>query len=163
MLSERKMNRRLVAILCIGLCVGLAVFLFPRWFAWHYLAQRESFTGQGIDIGEINRTATDVSIVRLIAEPNDYAEKTVRTFGFLHLEFEGNGIYLHREDYENGLSDNGLGVGGTPEIMGELAKLNDRYVLLEGTFSPGPSGLRSGAIMKVNRAAAWPPVLGGKK
>jgi len=41
----------------------------------------------------------DVSLIQLIANPQAYDGKTVRITGFLHLEFEGNAIYLHNEDF----------------------------------------------------------------
>lgn len=51
------------------------------------------------------------SLVKLIANPEVYNGKTVQIIGYLNLEFEGNAVYLHREDYENGLTGNGFWVG----------------------------------------------------
>ena len=45
----------------------------------------------------------DVSMIQLIANPQVYDNKRVRITGFLHLEFEGDAIYLHREDFSYAL------------------------------------------------------------
>jgi len=113
----------------------------------------------GFSAGPVKHDALGVSLIRLIGSPKEYAGKTVRVVGYLHLEFEGNGIYIHREDYERGLSKNSLWVDAPTEMMKEMQKLNDRYVLLEGVFEPemqGHMGLSSGSIIKINRVDLWP-------
>ena len=60
--------------------------------------------------------------------------------GFLRLEFEGDVLYLHREDYENGLLGNGIWVDVTPGITKQSTTLNMHYVLLEGVFSSSRRG-----------------------
>jgi len=96
---------------------------------------------------------TDVSMLQLIVQPEKYHGKFIRVQGFLRLEFEGKALYLHREDYANGLTKNGLWVDmlESPEHM----KLNMRYVLIEGVFNArdhGHLGLWSGSIEKISRA-----------
>lgn len=96
---------------------------------------------------------TDVGMVQLLAQPEKYHGKFIRVHGFLRLEFEGKALYLHREDYANGLTKNGVWVDmlETPEHM----KLNMHYVLIEGVFNAkdrGHLGLWSGAIEKINRS-----------
>jgi len=46
---------------------------------------------------------TDVSVVQLIANPQQYDGKQVRLIAFLNLEFEGNALYLHREDFDKSI------------------------------------------------------------
>ena len=55
-----------------------------------------------------------VTLVRLIANPEKFDGKLVRVIGFLRLEFEGNVLYLHREDYENAILGDGIWVDATP-------------------------------------------------
>jgi hypothetical protein len=55
-------------------------------------------------------TAQEVSVIQLIAQPEKFDGKRVRFIGFLRLEFEGNAIFLHREDFDRGISRNGLWV-----------------------------------------------------
>jgi hypothetical protein len=56
-------------------------------------------------------TIKDVSILQLITNPQAYDNAKVRFIAYLRLEFEGNGLYLHREDYENGITQNAI-LGG---------------------------------------------------
>lgn len=70
----------------------------------------------------------DVSMIQLIARPSDFDGEYVRVIGFYRHEFEGNALYLHREDYERGLPKNGLWMDGKPEH-------NMTYVLVEGRFN----------------------------
>src|SRR5215469_766291 len=75
---------------------------------------------------------TGVTLVRLIANPEKFDGKLIRVIGFLRLEFEGDVLYLHREDYENAILGDGIWVDVTPAIRKESATLNMNYVLLEG-------------------------------
>ena len=98
----------------------------------------------------------NVSLVQLIANPKDYDGKFVRVIGFVSLEFEGNGIYLHEEDYKHGLTLNGLWL----DITGEKnpTEFDRKYVLVEGTFNAkwkGHMGLWSGSIQQIKRFQAW--------
>ena len=99
---------------------------------------------------------TDVGMIQLLAQPEKYHGKFIRVQGFLRLEFEGNALYLHREDYAHGLTNNGVWVDMllSPEHM----KLNMHYVLIEGVFNAkdrGHLGLWSGTIEKITRAIPW--------
>src|SRR5579864_6414585 len=78
---------------------------------------------------------TDVTLVRLIANPERFDGKLIRAIGFLRLEFEGNVLYLHREDYENAILGDGIWVDVTTAITKQRDALNMNYVLLEGVFS----------------------------
>ena len=101
---------------------------------------------------------TDVTLVRLIANPEKFDGKLIRVIGFLRLEFEGNVLYLHREDYENAILGDGIWVDATPAMMKETATLNMNYVLLEGIFSAGNRGhmgMWSGTIKEIRRAQLW--------
>ena len=100
----------------------------------------------------------DVTMVQLIANPEKFDGKLVRVIGFLRLEFEGNELYLHREDYENAILGDGIWVDITPEITKQSKTLNMHYVLLVGIFSSsdrGHMGMSSGTIKKIRRAERW--------
>ena len=101
---------------------------------------------------------TDVTLVRLIANPEKFDGKLIRVIGFLRLEFEGNVLYLHREDYENSILGDGIWVDVTPVVTKQSTTLNMNYVLLEGIFSArerGHMGMWSGSIKQVRRAQLW--------
>ena len=108
--------------------------------------------------GSVRHDAIGVSLIRLIAAPQEYEKKVVRVIGYLRIEFEGNAIYIHEEDFRRSIPKNGLWLEASREMMLELRKLSDGYVLLEGVFDPkntGHGGLFSGAIIEINRAQAW--------
>jgi hypothetical protein len=104
----------------------------------------------------------DVSLIQLIANPQAYDNKTVRITGFLHLEFEGNVIYLHREDFQYGLTKNGLWIDVPKDMTKEQIKaVNDQYVICTGRFVAGMHGhmgLNSGEVTNVSRLEVWYPL-----
>lgn len=99
----------------------------------------------------------DTSLVQLIANPMALDGKLVRVIGFLNLEFEGDAVYLHKEDFEHAISRNAIWVD-IPDNIKDRAKLSGNYVLLEGIFDAkerGHMGMFSGAIQKITRAQVW--------
>ncbi len=100
----------------------------------------------------------DVSLIQLIANPNTYDQKIVRVIGFVRLEFEGNAIYLHQDDYKHGISKNGLWLNATDDMRKKTADFDQKYLLLEGTFNAkkmGHMGLFSGSIQQITRCQVW--------
>jgi hypothetical protein len=94
-------------------------------------------------------------MVQLLATPEKFHGKFIRVEGFLRLEFEGKALYLHKEDYANGLYRNSVWVDLLESK--EHMRLNMRYVLIEGVFNAkdhGHLGLCGGAIEKITRAQA---------
>ena len=100
----------------------------------------------------------DVSLVQLIANPNDYHGKFVRVIGFVKLEFESNSVYLHQDDYKHQIFKNGLWIDVTDEIRKKKDEFDQKYLLLEGTFNAkkkGHMGAWSGSIEKISRSEVW--------
>ena len=85
----------------------------------------------------------DVSLVRLIANPKDYDGKVVRVIGFMRLEFEVDGIYLHQDDYKHSIYKNGLWIDAGEDMHKRKAELDQKYVLVEGTFNANRWSLSS--------------------
>jgi hypothetical protein len=119
-------------------------------------------------LGSVIRTACDtpssnvevVSLVQLIATPEKYDGKTVLVIGFLRLEFEGNALYLHAEDYQHSITQNSVWVVRNAIINGQGDALNMHYVMLGGTFDAehkGHMGLSSGSLTNIKVAELWPP------
>jgi hypothetical protein len=99
----------------------------------------------------------DVSIIQLLARPEVYNGKQVRLKGYIHLEFEGNGIYLHREDQQRSLYSNGLWVGFKHDAK-IPRECQDRYVLVVGTFAAADRGhmsLWGGSVNDIFRCVPW--------
>jgi hypothetical protein len=95
----------------------------------------------------------EVSLIQIIARPSDFDGEYVRVSGFYRHEFEGNALYLHREDYAQGLRKNGLWMNGKADD-------NMKYILVEGRFnaqSLGHLGLWSGEIEAVTRTLRRAP------
>jgi hypothetical protein len=102
----------------------------------------------------------DVTMVQLIANPQSFDGKLIRVIGFLQLQFEGDVLYLHREDYERSILGNGIWVDVTPEMRKQSDNLDLKYVLLEGVFSSswrGHMGMWSGSMTNIRRAEPWLP------
>jgi hypothetical protein len=96
----------------------------------------------------------DVSMIQLIANPKEYQGKLVRIVGFVRLEFEGNAIYLHKEDYEHSIDKNGLWLDVNDVVKEKRGVFNSKYALVEGVFDAkdtGHMGLFCGKIHKVRR------------
>jgi hypothetical protein len=98
------------------------------------------------------------SINQLIATPERYDGRRVQILGYIHLEFEGDAIYPHRDDLEYGLTYNGLWV----TFSSRLSHLDctDAYVVVEGTFTPhkrGHMGSWSGQIDGITRCEKLQP------
>ena len=103
-----------------------------------------------------------VSMVELIARPEVYHRKAVRVIGFVNFEFEGDGLYLSREDWERSIYRNGLWIERPRSVQSDSgrppAALNQRYVIVEGIFNAthtGHLGAWSGAVERVTRLDPW--------
>lgn len=98
----------------------------------------------------------EVSMVSLLANPDQYEGRKVYISGYLHVEFEGTAIYLHQDDYLHFIGKNGFWVF-LPENIDSLSGINndcesDRYVGIVGTFTSkfqGHMGGWSGSIENV--------------
>ncbi len=93
------------------------------------------------------------SFLELLGSPAGWDGKRVRVIGFAHVQFEGQGLYFHREDFENLLTKNALWVD-VDIRRPEFAALNDRYVIVEGTFNAtkrGHMALYAGALTGISR------------
>lgn len=99
----------------------------------------------------------DVSMIQLIATPEKYQGQRVRILAFLRIEFEGNAVYLHKEDYEKAIYRNGLWID-LPKGTSSSKGLSNQYVLVEGVFDGNRKGhldLWSGTIGDVTRLEPW--------
>jgi hypothetical protein len=101
--------------------------------------------------------AERVSLVRILADPNVLDGTPVRVGGYMHLEFEGNKLCLHRDDVEFMIWTNcvWLDVPNDPQ----LKTINDRYVFVEGVVtanSHGHLGMYPASIRGVTAVGATP-------
>jgi hypothetical protein len=96
-------------------------------------------SGEGKVRAESPDVPTPVSLVQLIATPERFDGKLVGLVGFCHLEFEGDAIYLHREDFDALLTRNAVAIDLPSSVPPEFQGLSGKYVIVEGRFrAPGP-------------------------
>lgn len=99
----------------------------------------------------------NVSMIQLIAAPEKYNEKTIRVIGYMHLEFEGNALYLHREDFVRAIGRNSIWIDLTESQTKPSSNLNDSYVVVEGIFSStrkGHFGAWPGSL-QISKISSW--------
>lgn len=91
----------------------------------------------------------NVSIVQLIANPKRFDGKKVRPQGFLRLTFEGNAIYLHREDYVWCIFTNALWIGVPDDLP--IEEWSEILLCSVRAFSE-PMIAATGGILRRNKA-----------
>ena len=119
---------------------------------------------QAVCQGQTHKSSGDtkpvgVGMVALLATPQRYEGKIVRTVGFMCVEFENDALYLHEEDYRHGLHKNSLALRLSESQRKQFKGLSLKYVLIEGTvYANGPeqTDLWSGAIGNITRLEVWP-------
>jgi hypothetical protein len=100
----------------------------------------------------------DPTVGQLIARPEVYDGKRVRTIGFLHLEFEGNGLFESAEEAEHDFFA-GIWVEVPDSFANRTTLVNDRYVILEGVYHGGRDGhmgASKGRLDSLVRLDRWP-------
>lgn len=100
----------------------------------------------------------NISLVKLIAYPERYDGQSVRVIGYLNLEYEGNALYLHREDYDASISKNGFWLNITRDSVKKAMKYNKKYVIIQGVFDAkdyGHMAMFSGALKHIARLDFW--------
>jgi len=100
-----------------------------------------------------------VSIIQLLANPEKYEGKLVQLTGYVHLEFEGNAIWLHKDDFQNSIYSNALWIHVTTCVDWD-GKPMSGYASLMGRFtakSHGHGRLWPGVISQVGECFPVPP------
>jgi len=101
-----------------------------------------------------------VSMIQLLSDPEKFNGKRIQVVGFVHLEFEGNAIYLNRDDFLYGIEKNALWLS-IQDPISDFRELNDSYVLVEGTFNADEKGhvrMWSGSLEKITKLKRWAKV-----
>jgi hypothetical protein len=88
------------------------------------------------------------SFVAVLAAPERYHQKKIRLEGFLHVEFEGDAIYLSKDDADHLITRNGLWVDFDKKTfpLGPkgLKQFHRKWVLIEGVVDMNLTGHMSG-------------------
>jgi hypothetical protein len=104
------------------------------------------------------KSALPVSIYQLIANPEKYNGKEIYVVGFMHMEFEGDVLYAHREDWAHTLIQNGIAFDVPKSSYSSWIKINNSYVIAQGTFSATERGhlaLRAGSLTNITKLVKW--------
>ena len=110
----------------------------------------------------VARLVSPDSLIQLIATPSKYHQKQVRVDGFLRVGFEGNALYLHKEDAQFGMTANAVWVEVSDEMCADA--FDNKHVYIEGVFNAKNRGHRavfSGAIEDVSRCYLLENIRGG--
>lgn len=98
----------------------------------------------------------DASLIELISSPERFRGRWVRIIGYVVLEFEGNAVYLHEEDFVHGIVRNALWL--EVDSSGPPPLTRPGYAIVEGRFAAdmhGHMGLFSGALTEIRRVSPW--------
>ena len=111
----------------------------------------------------------NVSLIQLIANPQNYDGKIVRVSGFFHNKFEDCNLYLTKEDGDLLRSMNGVAISLSKEVQlypkdTPLEDADCAQVTLEGTFSKQQiSDFSTGTIKNAYRIVLTRSFYDGKK
>ncbi len=83
---------------------------------------------------------TQVSLVQLLATPERFDGKRVAVVGYCWLEFEGDAVYLSREDYVNRVFKNAIWLHVSREQRVAWKSIHGKYARLEGTLRAAEQG-----------------------
>jgi hypothetical protein len=100
----------------------------------------------------------DISLIALIASPQQFDKCFVRVMGVINVGFEGDAIFLHEEDYKYGLMKNSLRLHLSDVQIEKFKKYSGSHVILEGVFygiGPDSRESTSGAIANITRLDSW--------
>lgn len=92
-----------------------------------------------------------VSIVQLLATPGDYHHKYVIAVGVAEVRPDGQALFLHLEDFENGNIWNAVALQSD---VAEYEHLNGKYASVKGCFHAdmhGHLGMFEGTISEIER------------
>ena len=101
----------------------------------------------------------NVGMVALLAEPQKYDGRVIQTIGFVCLEYEGDALYLHEEDYRYQNYENALALRVAEAQRKQFKGLSLKHVIVQGTmYANGPeSSEYAGAIGNITRLEYWRP------
>jgi hypothetical protein len=98
-----------------------------------------------------------VSFIELIANPAKYDGKVISVTAFLGLDRpDGDMLYLHKEDYDNGILLNAVGIEVNKQMWADREKLDLNYVNVVGVFQSGEkSHNRYNEIERITNCTLW--------
>lgn len=129
--------------------------VFRKLLVWIVLALG---AGASALYGQTFEKSERVSLIQLLAQPEKYEGKLVEVTGFVNLEFEGNAIWFHKEDFSNTIYANSIWIN-VNKCVDRAGKPISGYASLMGRFTAkrhGHMGLWSGEISQVGECFPLP-------
>lgn len=142
----------------VVLAVIIHFFLYaPIQAKREYKTQiEEYFALQNNEQNAANVYAQRVSMMELVARPEDYYGKLVRVIGVGRLEFESDALYLSRDDWKFSTSNVfSIDLGPRALPYKEAKAYNGKYVIVEGFFEKSQDWMYRGAIRDISRYELW--------
>lgn len=121
-----------------------------------YLLLAFLLIGSSNDAG--SQVPQNLSMIELIANPDKFDGRLISVTGYLRVQFEGDALYLHQEDYLHGLTKNSLWIERSDEVVEQLESLDSNYIVIAGLFNAknrGHMNMHSGSIRHIGKFGLW--------
>jgi hypothetical protein len=102
----------------------------------------------------------NVGMLALLAAPQKYNGKIIRTIGYLYLRSDSDALFFHQEDLEIPILKDSFSLELTLEQKQQFKGLSLTYVMVQGVMrSSGADGrgLNSGTITHITMVHGWKP------
>lgn len=108
--------------------------------------------------GQESQLPIQLSLIRIIANPDKFDSRLITVQGFLSMSREGDLLYIDESASENMISQDAIWVRRTEQMGKDHAKLNKTYVTVTGTFRADfkeQLGNPIGGIPNVQSVTLW--------
>ena len=105
-----------------------------------------------------NKEPQEISLIRLIANPEKFDGQLIKTIGFLRIEPEGTTLSVSFEDYQHGIAKNSVWIDLSADMNKNSELLDMNYVLVVGIYraqQQGHMACCSGTVTEISRAMQW--------
>jgi hypothetical protein len=102
--------------------------------------------------------AISVSMLQLIATPEQFNGKLISVIGFVTLDKEGDLLFAHQEDAVHWILGNAIQVAETKQMFADREKLDQKYVKIIGIFRASDRHripFYSGTIEEIGSCDLW--------
>ncbi len=151
-------NKKQIITIVLSVVITLAM-VFAALFGIKLFKNKLVESGYSETPNSANQYATDVTMIQLIATPEKYDGQLVRVIGVGNLEFEGNCIFLSKEDLRYGVGNSiWIELGEKAISYEEAQQYNGEYVIIEGVFDKDDCGhidMFCGSIKNISRYELW--------
>lgn len=101
------------------------------------------------------RPYTNATLLKVLANPERYDNTTLTLIGFLNLDFNADGLYLHKDDYDYAIYGNALKLDASDKIYQQLKEFENQYVIITGKFKDRGS-LFTGELIEIESCEPRP-------